>query len=121
AGVSTHAVTAPPVGLVAGPVPRPREPAAIRALTTKYWHNSRGVHLTVGFLDEAPADLRARIVAHMNAWAKTANVEFTESSTDPQVRIAREGGAEGGYWSYLGTDILHIEPGQPTMNLEAFT
>jgi hypothetical protein len=27
----------------------------------------------------------------------------------------------GGYWSYLGTDILHIPKGRPTMNLEGFT
>jgi Astacin (Peptidase family M12A) len=96
--------------------------AAIAALTTKYWHGGRGVHLTVGFLDDAPQDLRDRIVSHMNAWSKTANVEFVQSNTDPQVRIARETGHdEGGYWSNLGTDILHIEPDQPTMNLEAFT
>lgn len=31
------------------------------------------------------------------------------------------GGADGGYWSYLGTDILLIAPDQPTMNLEGFT
>src|SRR5262249_30209520 len=31
------------------------------------------------------------------------------------------GGDEGGYWSYLGTDILSIERDEPTMNLEAFT
>src|SRR6185436_14664078 len=36
----------------------------------------------------------------------------------PQVRIARE---RDGYWSYLGTDVLHIPRNQATMNLEAFT
>jgi len=80
-----------------------------------------GVRLTVGFLDSAPADLRAHIVSHMNAWAETANVSFVETSGQAQVRIAREGGADGGYWSYLGTDILHIAKTQPTMNLEGFT
>ncbi|WP_352806651.1 M12 family metallopeptidase [Mesorhizobium sp. M0292] len=81
-----------------------------------------GVRLTVGFLDDAPADLRARIVLHMNAWAKSANVSFVETRKQAQVRIARiAGGDQGGYWSYLGTDILHIEKDQPTMNLEAFT
>jgi len=94
---------------------------AIAALTTKYWHNADGVKLTVGFVDDAPADLRKRIVVHMNAWAKTANVKFMQSKTDPQVRVAREGGPDGGYWSYLGTDILHIASDQQTMNLEAFT
>ena len=95
-------------------------PARIAVLTTKYWHTN-GVSLTVGFLDNPEAALRRRIIKHMNAWAKTANVKFTESNTSPQVRIARMGGPDGGYWSYLGTDILSIAPGQPTMNLEAFT
>lgn len=93
--------------------------AAIAVLTTKYWRGG-GVKLRVGFLDSPPADLRKRILQHMNAWSKTANVLFVESRTDPQVRIARQGGEEGGYWSYLGTDILSIPAGQPTMNLEAF-
>jgi hypothetical protein len=34
------------------------------------------------------------------------------------VRISR---AAGGYWSYLGTDILHISTSRQTMNLEGFT
>lgn len=95
-------------------------PLQLAAVTTKYW-GPQGVHLTVGFLDNPPADLRAHILEHMNAWAETANVEFVETNTDPQVRIARQGGADGGYWSYVGTDILSIAPDQPTMNLEAFT
>jgi hypothetical protein len=57
----------------------------------------------------------------MNAWAKTSNVNFVESATDPHVRIARVGGDSGGYWSFLGTDILHIAKKDQTMNLEAFT
>src|SRR5882724_8056937 len=78
-------------------------PMRIAVLTTKYW-GAAGVKLTVGFLDSPAADLRKRILSHMNAWAKTANVTFTESRLEPQVRIARDGGANGGYWSYLGTD-----------------
>lgn len=93
-------------------------PLHIAVLTTKYWHTG-GVKLTVGFLDNPPADLRARIILHMNAWAKTANVQFVASNTSPQVRIART--ENDGYWSYLGTDILSIPANQPTMNLEAFT
>lgn len=95
-------------------------PLRIAVMTTKYWGN-RGVRLTVGFLDSPPADLRSRILEHMNAWARTANVQFVQSSAEPQVRIARMGGADGGYWSYLGTDVLTIDRGQPTLNLEAFT
>lgn len=119
--VEINPVNHPPVERMMGLVPDLSPRAAIAALTTKYWHNAEGVKLTVGFLDDAPADLRTRIVMHMNAWAKTANVKFTQTKTDPQVRIARQSGGDGGYWSYLGTDILHIAAEQPTMNLEAFS
>ncbi len=95
-------------------------PEHIAVLTTKYWQPG-GVRLTVGFLDNPPADLRARILLHMNAWGKTANVVFASTRIDPLVRIARGGGSSGGYWSYLGTDVLSIPREQPTMNLEAFT
>jgi hypothetical protein len=95
-------------------------PERIAVLTSKYWRTG-GVRLTVGFLDNPEKALRRRIVRHMNAWAKTANVKFTESTAEPQVRIARAGGPDGGYWSYLGTDVLSIAPGEATMNLEAFT
>jgi hypothetical protein len=94
-------------------------PERIAVVTTKYW-GLQGVHLTVSFMDTPPADLKKRILLHMNSWAKTSNVKFVETSTDPQVRIARAGGQEGGYWSYLGTDILHIPRKDQTMNLEAF-
>lgn len=92
--------------------------AHLAVLTTKYW-GAKGVRLTVGFLDNAPADLRKRILLHMNAWAKTANVTFVAAKTDPQVRIARV--PNDGYWSYLGTDVLHIKRTEPTMNLDSFT
>lgn len=98
----------------------PKDKIAI--MVGKRWH-TKGVKLTVGFLDNPPADLRARILLHMNAWAKTANVQFTESHSHPQVRIARANApdAVAGYWSYLGTDILSIPADEPTMNLESFT
>lgn len=90
----------------------------IAVLTTKYWHTN-GVRLTVSFLDNPPNDLRARILQHMNAWGTRCNVNFTETGSGGQVRIARE--VNSGYWSYLGTDILSISIDQPTMNLESFT
>ena len=89
----------------------------ISVLTSKYWRTN-GVRLTVDFMDNPPNDLRAKILGHMNAWGTRCNVLFTESKTDPQVRISR---AKGGYWSYLGTDILSITHDQQTMNLEGFT
>jgi len=92
----------------------------IAVVTTKYWRTN-GVRLTVGFLDNPPADLRKRIISHMNAWSKCGNISFTESRSQPQVRIARMDGDQGGFWSYVGTDILSIDPDQPTMNLQGFT
>jgi hypothetical protein len=101
--------------------PRPPQ-ERIALLVSRRW-SPKGVKLAVGFLDNAASDLRARILLHMNAWAKTANVQFVESRTDPQVRIARVDDAPemSGFWSFLGTDILDIGPGEPTMNLEGFT
>ena len=96
-------------------------PAHIAVLTSKYWH-SGGVKLGVKFLDGESMALKKRILEHMNAWAKTANVQFKLSNSNAQVRIARiDSGEQSGYWSYLGTDILHIPSGEPTLNLEAFT
>jgi hypothetical protein len=90
----------------------------------RYWGKG-GVKLTVGFIDTPDNALRARILTHMNAWGLTANVTFIFSATDPQVRVARrteeESPGNGGYWSYIGTDILTTDADEPTLNLEAFT
>lgn len=98
----------------------PIAPEHLAVLVAKYW-GKQGVSLTVGFLDVASAELRARILSHMNAWntKANANVQFVETDTDPQVRIAFTPG--DGYWSYLGTDILSISKDQPTMNLDSFS
>lgn len=93
-------------------------PERISVVTTKYWH-AKGVKLTVGFLDNPPKELRDRILLHMNAWSTRVNATFVESNAEAKVRIARTEG--DGYWSYLGTDILSISSGAPTMNLDSFT
>ena len=93
-------------------------PFSLAVITSRYWGAS-GVKLTVGFpFDLTPNDLKNKIVAYMNEWGKYANVSFVLTSTDPQVRIARN---EMAYWSYLGTDILQIPKNQPTMMLGNFT
>lgn len=93
----------------------------IAIMTSKYW-GQQGVKLSVGFLDNPPNDLRAKILSHMNAWGQTANVAFHEEAAGARdtadVRIAR---AKDGYWSYLGTDIKLIDKGKPTLNLQDFT
>jgi hypothetical protein len=92
-------------------------PAHLALLVPKRWP-STGVHLTVGFIESVDATLRARLLSHMNAWGSYCNASFSETTTNPQVRISLTG---SGYWSYLGTDILHIPAGQPTMNLQGFS
>src|SRR5205823_5167046 len=44
-------------------------PEHLALLTGKRWPAS-GVQLTVGFIDAPPADLRARLLSHMNAWSQ---------------------------------------------------
>jgi hypothetical protein len=83
-----------------------------------------GTRLTVRFLDRPPTDLRKRILLHMNAWGKTANVQFVMTSGDAHVRISRLDHPDdmAGYWSYVGTQILGIrDQDEPTLNLEGFT
>lgn len=95
-------------------------PAKIAIVTSKYF-GPAGVHLTVGFMEQTSASLADKIISHMNAWGQYANVQFvmgTGAWTRAQVRISR---GSGGYWSYLGTDVLRIPANQPTMNLQGFT
>jgi hypothetical protein len=102
-----------------GFAPTPRH---IAMVTKKYW-GVKGVKLTVGFLDNPKPDLRKKILRHMNAWGRNANVLFTASQTNPDVRISRVNSPpdDAGYWSYIGTEIRSIDPGDATMNLEGFT
>lgn len=94
-------------------------PQAIAVLTTKYW-GTGGVKLKVGFMERVSAALADKILSHMNAWGTEfgANVTFELNSNKPEVRISLR---PGGYWSYLGTDVLQIPQGQQTMNLEGFS
>lgn len=91
------------------------EPFHLAVLTSKYWGPFRR-RLTVSFMETTPADLRNRILGHLNAWS--IGIEFVHTTGVGQVRISR---GPGGYWSYLGTDVLHIATTRPTMNLQGFT
>ncbi len=95
----------------------PLEPLAIAVMTSKYWGPSQR-RLTVSFMETTPADLRTRILRHMNAWATKTSISFVQTSNVGDVRISL---GPGGYWSYLGTDILHIPKNRPTMNLQDFS
>lgn len=92
-------------------------PLRMALLTAKYWGPTPR-QLTVSFVETTPANLKTRIISHMNAWAKTGCISFVATSGVGQVRISR---GPGGYYSYLGTDVLHIPTNRQTMNLEGFT
>jgi hypothetical protein len=94
-----------------------QDPMRIAVLTSKYW-GPMSRRLTVSFMEATPSDLRNRIVSHLNAWAERGGISFVWTQGTGQVRISR---GAGGYWSYLGTDILHIPRNRPTMNLQGFT
>jgi hypothetical protein len=94
----------------------------IAVVTGRKWP-AKGVQLSVSFMDGARSDLRKRILLHMNAWGRNANVKFAQTSGVGQVRIARLDSPPqlAGYWSYIGTEILEIPEDEPTLNLEGFT
>ena len=95
----------------------PHHPLRIAVVTAKYW-GAKPRKFSVSFMESTPSDLKKRILSHMNAWTKTGSISFALTGGTGDVRISR---GPGGYWSYLGTDILHIQKNRPTMNLEAFT
>ncbi|GAB2830229.1 hypothetical protein GCM10022221_31180 [Actinocorallia aurea] len=95
-----------------GPVPQ-----HIAVTIQKYWGPSAR-QLPVSFLESTPVDLQDRIVSHLNAWAQVSCVSFARTNGVGAVRISR---GPGGYYSYLGTDILLIPENTQTMNLEGFT
>ena len=116
--VKIYPVNAPAFGPLADVAPDfPLEPMRIAVLTSKYWGPAPR-RLTVSFMESTAANLRARILSHMNAWALTAGISFVETQGTGDVRISR---GPGGYWSYLGTDIRLIPTNRPTMNLQGFT
>jgi hypothetical protein len=91
------------------------DPLRIAVLTSKYWGPSRR-RLSVSFMESTPGELRDRIISHLNAWQ--SGIQFVHTSGTGQVRISRD---TDGYWSYLGTDVLHIATNRPTMSLQRFS
>lgn len=92
-------------------------PGFLAVLHTKYW-GSKGVRLSVSFMETTSRSLADKIISHLNAWGVFCNARFEFTQGQGQVRISR---GPGGYWSYLGTDVLSIPADRPTMNLQGFT
>ncbi|MGX1162108.1 astacin (peptidase family M12A) [Arthrobacter sp. SLBN-100] len=100
-----------------GSYPSIDEPMRLTLTTSKYW-GPRPKKLSVSFMETTPAELRARIISHLNAWSQSAGISFHGTSGTGDVRISR---GPGGYYSYLGTDIKLIPTNRQTMNLQGFT
>jgi hypothetical protein len=98
----------------------PLEPIHIAVLTSKYW-GAKQRELTVSFMERVDPGLRDKILSHMNAWhdgKPGCGIKFVWTQGTGQVRISFQ---SGGYWSYLGPDILQIPQNRQTMNLERFS
>lgn len=70
------------------PIGRRGGPKRLTLSIGNRWPKS-GIALSVQFLDNPAQALRKRILLHMNAWSKTANVRFDETNEVGEVRIAR--------------------------------
>ncbi|MBO0939634.1 hypothetical protein J2I47_24000 [Fibrella sp. HMF5335] len=92
-------------------------PEFLTLLVSKYWGPTPR-RLTVSFMEATSQALKNKILSHMNAWATRECISFVLTNGTGQVRISR---GPGGYYSYLGTDILHIPANKQTMNLQGFT
>ena len=85
------------------------------AAKKKLW--KPGTELKVRFLEGTP-ELHTRVLQAAAAWfvdGVRLKLSPAWSSEPAQIRIAFN--ANGGSWSYIGTDGLGIHPSQPTMNL----
>jgi hypothetical protein len=104
------------------PVGRRGGPRRLALLVGNRWP-AAGMTLTVYFLDTPSKELRKKILLHMNAWNESCSITFVETGRDAMVRVARfdQPADMAGYWSYVGTQILGIGAGEPTLNLEGFT
>ena len=98
----------------------PAHPQPMRGIIQirKIW-DAQHRTFTVSFIGNNSRELQDRIISHMNAWNKTCGIKFEHAGTKVgQVRISF---GPGGYWSYIGTDIMLVDKREATMNLEAFS
>jgi len=82
-------------------------------LKNKFW--TPGQTIRVRFLNGSTT-LQNRVFAAAEQWEQHANINFVKvASGTAEVRV--NFGA-GGYWSYIGKDLVYVSASQPTMNLQ---
>lgn len=76
-----------------------------------------GRTLRVFFVGTWPQWAEDRVMYYLNLWEDAANIQWvkTRDRAASHVRIEKDPGQGG--WSYVGTDVLTIPIGEPTMNL----
>jgi hypothetical protein len=116
---AVYAGNPPPIQMFAASVPGDESdmiyfPGRIAALTDRYW-GPKPRTIPVQFLDNPTPTFRRMFFEHANAW--DCGITFVEAARDGRVRLSR---ADGGYASFIGTDILLVRDG-PTMWLQGFT
>lgn len=83
-------------------------------MKSKFWTRDT---ITVGFLD-GDADIQAKTMAAAKAWEPYCRIVFVQAPvTTSLVRVTF---AQGGSWSYIGTDVSYIRYPNPTMQLGWF-
>ncbi len=91
------------------------DPQHIAVTRSKYFGAKPRV-LTVSFMETIQNEVADKIVLFANMWK--CGIKFERTIGTGDVRISRR---SGGYWSYLGTDVLSIPKARQTMNLEGFS
>lgn len=94
------------------------KPEHISVLTNKYWGQEKVKDITFGFMEPTSVEMRNKIDLYANKWGKFSKARFRWSKTSPMVRITFQ---QEGYWSNVGTDILHVPLGLPTTCFQDFT
>lgn len=98
----------PPVAGLAALLP----PERLALLTSRRWGPK--VRLGVSFPSGTAQSVRTKVLTYANKWGEFGDIRFLDSAQG-EVRLSF---GSGGYWSYLGTDILSIRG--VTMNLQGF-
>lgn len=82
-------------------------------LKNKYW--TPGQTIRVRFMNGS-ATLQNKVFAYAEQWEQFANINFQKvTSGASEVRVYF---GSGGYWSYIGKDLIYVPADQKTMNLQ---
>jgi hypothetical protein len=88
-------------------------PMKMALIAGKKWLPGRT--LKICFLDGSPTQ-QQRTIDHAVGWLKYANIQFDFKAACAESDVRISFGADAGSWSFIGTDNLHIDKSEVTMN-----